>query len=200
MTYVLDFLAICSVISGILVITSSNPVISVLFLITVFILAACYLITIGVNFVGLAYLIVYVGAVAVLFLFVVIILNIRVSEIVDVGLEHSKNLPLGFIVGILFTFEFLSIVPAFSIELGTSFFTKITAFYLGLDSTINLNEVYISSIGPIADTGFSTYTQIQALGQGLYTHGSFSLLLAGILLLLSMIGPILTCQRQDDSV
>jgi len=62
------------------VITSSNPVISVLFLVTVFALAACYLLTLGVSFVGLAYLIVYVGAVAVLFLFVVMMLNVRVSE------------------------------------------------------------------------------------------------------------------------
>lgn len=200
MNNILDLLAVGSVLAGILVITSSNPVISVLFLVTVFVLVACYLLTLGVTFVGLAYLIVYVGAVAVLFLFVVIILNIRVSEIVDIGIEHTKSLPLGFFVGILFTFEFLSIVPAISIELGKSYFTQMTAFYLGLDTSININNVHIAFAGPIADTDFSTDTQIQALGQGLYSHGSLSLLLAGILLLLSMAGPILICLRPTSNI
>jgi NADH-ubiquinone oxidoreductase chain 6 len=76
MNYLLNLLALGSVIAGILVITSSNPVISVLFLVTVFVLASCYLLALGVSFVGLTYLIVYVGAVAVLFLFVVMMLNV----------------------------------------------------------------------------------------------------------------------------
>ena len=196
MNGLLDLLAVGSVLAGILVITSSNPVISVLFLVTVFVLAACYLLTLGVSFVGLTYLIVYVGAVAVLFLFVVMMLNIRVSEIVAVGLEHTKSLPLGFFVGTLFTFEFLSILPAF--ELGTYFFTKATALYLGLDSTIGLSHVNVAFTGPVADTGFAAFTQIQALGQGLYSHGSLSLLLASFLLLLAIMGPILTCLRSED--
>ena len=199
MNNLLDFLAISSILAGILVITSSNPVVSVLFLVTVFALSASYLLTLGVSFVGLTYLIVYVGAVAVLFLFVVIMLNVRVSEIVAVGLEHTKSLPLGFFVGILFTFEFLSILPAFSIELGTYLFTKATAFYLGLETSIDLNNVSIAFTGPVADTGFSTFSQIRSLGQGLYSHGSLGLILASFVLLLAILGPILTCLRSEQS-
>src|SRR6478735_9332694 len=110
--FLLDLLSFAAVLSGILVITSTNPVISVLFLISVFINAAGYLLLLGVGFVGISYLIVYVGAIAILFLFVVMMLNIKIVEIISVGQEYTKNLPLGLIVGSLFFFEILSIVPA----------------------------------------------------------------------------------------
>ena len=110
--FLLDLLSFAAVLSGILVITSKNPVISVLFLISVFINAAGYLLLLGVGFIGISYLIVYVGAIAILFLFVVMMLNIRIVEIISVGREYTKNLPLGLIVGSLFFFEILSIIPA----------------------------------------------------------------------------------------
>jgi NADH-ubiquinone oxidoreductase chain 6 len=84
-TFLLDLLAFGAVLSRVLVITSKNPVISVLFLISVFVNAAGYLMLLGVGFVGISYLIVYVGAIAILFLFVVMMLNINLTEIVSVG-------------------------------------------------------------------------------------------------------------------
>ena len=195
MNSLLDIFALGSVLAGTLVITSGNPVVSVLFLVTVFVFAACYLLTLGVSFVGLTYLIVYVGAVAVLFLFVVMMLNIRVSEIVAVGTEHTKSIPLGIFVGTLFILEFISILPFFSVGLAEYFFTSATAFFLGFSTSIGINHVNLAYTGPIADTGFTTFTQIQSLGQGLYSHGSLSLLLASIVLLLAMIGPILICLK-----
>lgn len=195
----LDIFAISSVIAGILVITSSNPVISVLFLVTVFALSSCYLLILNISFVGLTYLIVYVGAVAVLFLFVIIILNIRVSEIVAIGLEHTKSLPLGFLVGILFILEILSLLPAATIEFITSSFTQITAYILNIDITLNVNPVNIIFSGPFADTNFTSFTQIHSIGFNLYTQGSLGLLLASFLLLLSLIGPILTCLHHPNS-
>lgn len=196
MNSLLDIFAFGSVLAGTLVITSANPVVAVLFLVTVFVLAACYLLTLGVSFVGLTYLIVYVGAVAVLFLFVVMILNIRISEIVAVGTEHTKNIPLGFFVGSLFIFEFVSLLPIYFIEFVQSFFTSATTIFIN-NSFTSLNYVNLVFTGPQADTGFTTFTQIQALGQGLYSHGSLNLLLASIVLLLAIIGPILICLKTD---
>ena len=92
-TFLLDLLAFGAVLSGVLVITSKNPVISVLFLISVFVNAAGYLLLLGVGFVGISYLIVYVGAIAILFLFVVMMLNIQLTEIVSVGREYTKTYP-----------------------------------------------------------------------------------------------------------
>jgi len=100
--FLIDLLGFLAVLSSILVITSQNPVISVLFLISVFINAAGYLILIGLGFIAVSYLIVYIGAIAILFLFVIMILNIKIVEIVSVGKEYSKNLPLGLIVSTLF--------------------------------------------------------------------------------------------------
>jgi len=113
-TFILDILAIGAIFSSVLIITTSNPVVSVLYLIAVFVLSACYLIMLGVSFIGLSYLIVYVGAVAVLFLFVIMMLNVRVSEIVSIGQEYTKNLPLGYLVSILFLFELFSVIPTVS--------------------------------------------------------------------------------------
>lgn len=87
----LDVLAFGAVLSGILVITAKNPVISVLFLISVFINVAGYLVLLGVAYLGLAYLIIYVGAIAILFLFVIMMLNLRLVELIDTGQEYTQT-------------------------------------------------------------------------------------------------------------
>ena len=70
---ILNLLAFGSLISSILVITSSNPVIAVLFLISVFVNAAGYLLLTGIGFLGISYIIIYIGAITVLFLFVIML-------------------------------------------------------------------------------------------------------------------------------
>lgn len=209
--FLLDLLAFGAVVSGILVITSQNPVISVLFLISVFINAAGYLLLLGVGFVGISYLIVYVGAIAILFLFVVMMLNIRLTEIVSVGKEYTKNLPLGLIVASLFFFEILSIVPGApggdTVSGATS--GPLAGLPLGIFNYLN-NLLFLSSPGTIAnnvhvtympgtaDQTFTNFVQIEAIGQGLYTYGSMWLMLASIILLLAMLGPITLCLRSSS--
>lgn len=209
--FLLDLLAFGAVVSGILVITSQNPVISVLFLISVFINAAGYLLLLGVGFVGISYLIVYVGAIAILFLFVVMMLNIRLTEIVSVGKEYTKNLPLGLIVASLFFFEILSIVPGApggdTVSGATS--GPLAGLPLGVFNYLN-NLLFLSSPAPLsnnvhvaymsssADVSFSNFVQIEAIGQGLYTYGSMWLMLASIILLLAMLGPITLCLRSSQ--
>lgn len=197
-TFLLDLLAFGAVLSGVLVITSNNPVISVLFLISVFVNAAGYLLLLGVGFVGISYLIVYVGAIAILFLFVVMMLNISLTEIVSVGREYSKNLPLGLIVGSLFFFEVLSVVPASFKEAGglpLGLFNYINGLFLGVDSSSIGSNVHMTFTGPAADSRFTNFIQIEAIGQGLYTYGSIWLLLGSVILLLAMLGPIVLCLR-----
>src|SRR5882762_4719802 len=69
-TLFLDLIIILSIFSGILIIISKNPIVSVLHLIMLFSCISCYLIFLGINFIGLSYLLVYVGAVSILFLFI----------------------------------------------------------------------------------------------------------------------------------
>lgn len=197
--FLLDFVAFGAVLSGVLVITSTNPVISVLFLISVFINAAGYLLLLGVGFIGISYLIVYIGAIAILFLFVVMMLNIRLVEIVSVGTEYTKNLPLGLIVGSLFFFEILSIVPASTASSLTNVplevFNYINSLLFSGLQQLDSNSVHVAFTGPTADNSFTNFLQIETIGQGLYTYGSIWLLLASVILLLAMVGQITLCLR-----
>ncbi len=90
-----------------MVIQSRNPVHSVLFLILVFFNAAGLLILLGLDFFAMIFLVVYIGAIAVLFLFVVMMLNIKLAEINEKKLRY---LPIGGLLGILFLFEIFLIV------------------------------------------------------------------------------------------
>lgn len=110
--FLLDVLAAGAILSGILVITSKNPVIAVLFLISAFVNAAGYLLLLGVGFIGISYIIVYVGAITVLFLFVVMMINIKLVDILEVGKDYTKNLPLALLIGFVFLYAILSITSS----------------------------------------------------------------------------------------
>lgn len=107
----LEILTLGAVLSSLLVITSKNPVIAVVFLISLFINTAGYLILLGIGFVGLSYIIIYIGAITVLFLFIIMMINIRLVDILEIGSEYTKNLPLAIILGLLFVFELFSVLP-----------------------------------------------------------------------------------------
>src|SRR5580693_3665792 len=97
MKYILiNILSFTTIISSVLVITSQNPVISVVYLISVFVNAAGYLILSGIGFLGLSYIIVYVGAITVLFLFVIMMINISLTDIIDTGKQYTNILPFSF--------------------------------------------------------------------------------------------------------
>ena len=87
----LNILAFGTLLSSLLVITAKNPVIAVIFLISVFINAAGYLMLLGVSFLGITYIILYVGAITVLFLFVIMMINIKLTDILETGSQYTKN-------------------------------------------------------------------------------------------------------------
>jgi NADH-ubiquinone oxidoreductase chain 6 len=99
----LDFLAFISVFCGILVIISKNPIVSLLFLIGLFLSISCYLILLGMNFICLSYLLVYVGAVSILFIFILMLINVRISELSN---ETGNSLPLSaFVLSLGLSFD-----------------------------------------------------------------------------------------------
>jgi NADH-ubiquinone oxidoreductase chain 6 len=93
----LNIISIGSVLCGILVIISKNPIVSVLFLIGLFVTIAIYLMMLGINFIGLSYLLVYVGAVSILFLFILMLINVRISELVT---DNRNSIPLAIMVSV----------------------------------------------------------------------------------------------------
>ena len=195
----IDILAFGALISSVLVITSKNPVISVIFLISVFINAAGYLILLGIGFIGISYIIVYVGAITVLFLFVVMLINIRLSDILEVGSQYTKNLPIAIGISSLFAYDIFTIIPIS--------FNNISSISALLNLLTNLNELLLSSnisstnivynaFNPIlADTTFINFLQVEAIGQGLYTYGAFWLIITSVILLLAMVAPIFISRK-----
>jgi NADH-ubiquinone oxidoreductase chain 6 len=105
---ILDIISIIAILSGIFVIISKNPIISVLFLIGLFLSISSYLILLGINFIGLSYLLVYVGAVSILFLFILMLINVRISELLS---DASNSVPLAVIISIAFNYPIYHILP-----------------------------------------------------------------------------------------
>lgn len=174
MNFLFYFFSSLALISGVMVIQARNPVHSVLFLILVFFNSAGLLILLGLDFFAMIFLVVYVGAIAVLFLFVVMMLNIKLAEINEKKLRY---LPIGGLLGLLFLFEVFLIVDNDLIPL---LITKNPEVFHTL-SDIDFIEW---------STMLQTVTNIEAVGQCMYTYYFYFFLLASLILLVAMIGAI----------
>jgi len=170
--YTFSFIA---VVSAIMVTVSKNTVHSVFFLILDFISISCLFIMIGAEFLGMIMLIVYVGAVAVLFLFVVMMLNVAqqknqwfASE------ENSKHIPVGLIISTIIFFELIIVIGGW----------KYKPDLFDLNNSIdNLNVSNTHSIGQILYTDYIHVFQI-----------------SGMILLVAMIGAIVLTFRKREGV
>jgi NADH-ubiquinone oxidoreductase chain 6 len=123
----LDIIYLVSFFFGIFTIISINPIISVLFLIGLFINISVLLILVGLNFIGLSYILVYVGAVSILFLFILMLINIRISELLN---ETNNHILLAVLNIILFLFIIGQILPNNSIN---------------QDNIINLSDLFFNN-------------------------------------------------------
>jgi NADH-ubiquinone oxidoreductase chain 6 len=176
MDWIFSFFSSLTLLSGVMVIRARNPVHSVLFLILVFFNAAGLLVLLGLDFFAMIFLVVYVGAIAVLFLFVVMMLNIKIAEINE---KRLRYLPIGGVLGVLFLFEILLIVDNDLIPLLSENFLDFKNL-----SFVNWSE------------NLQTVTNIQAIGNLVYTYYFYFFLMSRIILLIAMIGAIvLTMQK-----
>jgi NADH-ubiquinone oxidoreductase chain 6 len=197
-TLFINLLAFGTLLSSVFSITSKNPVVSVIFLITTFVQAAGYLILIGINFIGISYVVIYVGAIAILFLFVIMMINIKLTDILETGAQYTKNLPLAIAIGSLFIFIIFTIIP-FN-------FNNVPALSFVLDKITSLNSVLLSSdvvsinlinsivnnysVTSLSDVIITDFQQIESLGHGLYTYGAVLLITLSVILLLAMYATI----------
>ena len=212
-TIYLNILAFSTLLFSVFSITSKNPVISILFLITTFVLAACYLISIGITFIGISYIIVYIGAIAVLFLFVIMMINIRLTDILETGTQYTKTLPLALAIVSLFIYIFYLILPFFfdTVSLKSALldiFLNLNSFILDSSSEAlslgsfipSLNESGTEIITNIyntvlADTIFTSFLQIEAIGFSLYIYDSSLLINCSLILLLAMFAAIIISRK-----
>ena len=170
--YTFSFIAI---ISAIMVTVSKNTVHSVFFLILDFISISCLFIMIGAEFLGMIMLIVYVGAVAVLFLFVVMMLNVANQKNQWFSArESSKHIPIGLIISVIIFFELIIVIGGWK-------------YKPDLVSAMSL-------------TMNSNMSNTHAIGFVLYTDYIHIFQLSGMILLVAMIGAIVLTYRQRHGV
>ncbi len=187
-TSFLDVFIMLSILLGIFIIITKNPIISVLYLILLFSSVSCYLIFIGIKFIGISYLLVYVGAVSILFLFILMLINIRVSELIS---DTNNNLPLALITIIAFFIPFTNLLPDAKSKL------NVIGFEINklLQDITNIRQIsYVTSKnwdGNILDS-----TDIMSIGNIMYTSYSIWLLITSIILLLAMVGSIVITIKQ----
>lgn len=205
----LNFLSLAAILCGIFVIISKNPIVSVLFLIGLFLSISAYLMMLGINFIGLSYLLVYVGAVSILFLFILMLINVRISELVT---DTSNSIPLAIIIGIVFNTALYEILPLN----GATFNNSILAispgnFYNFFD--VNYVSHYLKGFlnfsgakdsGEISfvssqmwDGNLAETSHISTIGNIIYTSYPIWLIITSIILLLAMVGAIVITIKQE---
>jgi NADH-quinone oxidoreductase subunit J len=165
--------SIVAVFAGLMVITARNPVHSVLWLILAFFTSAGLFILMGAEFLGLILIVVYVGAVAVLFLFVVMMLDINFTELRKGVLRY---LPVGTLLGVVLVTELLLVVVNWQVS------------------------PHASAVSPSPAPPVSQVSNTVALGEILYTHYVYLFQAAGLILLVSMIGAIVLTLRTRENV
>ena len=167
--------SIIAIISAIMVTTSKNTVHSVFFLILDFISISCLFIMIGAEFLGMIMLIVYVGAVAVLFLFVVMMLNVAQQKNQwFASAANSKHIPVGLIISTIIFFELIIVIGGW----------KYKPEIFDINNTL---------------TG-SDLSNTHSLGQVLYTDYIHIFQISGMILLVAMVGAIVLTFRQRSNV
>lgn len=159
--------------SGAMVISARNPVHAVLFLILAFFSGAGLCLLLGAEFIAMMLVVVYVGAVAVLFLFVVMMLDINFSELRS---SISEHLPVGALVGALLIVELLAVFYTWTATSGAA----------------------ANAAVPIPDAAEVSNTK--AIGFVLYTHYVYLFQVAGLILLVAMIGAIVLTLRTRGGV
>lgn len=164
--------SLSAIFAGSKVISSNNPIHSVFWLILAFINAAFLLLLLGLEFLPILFCIVYAGAIGIMFLFVVMLLNIKLVEISE---NATRYLPIGVIIGFIFLYQIYFVFTSEVTNYGTSW------------------EVYdFSSLVQVSN--------IEQMGQVLYTDYFLYFLVSSLVLLVAMIGAIVLCLYHEEGI
>lgn len=193
----LDILSVIAVLFGITVIVNKNPIGSLLFLIGLFASISVYLILSGLTFIGFSYLIVYIGAVSILFLFILMLINIRTSELQS---NNVNSIPLALFIGILWNYSLFQLLP-YTLSINTN--NWLLGYYNYNNVLPAVNNIDTSNIMFVTSNNWDgTMTEtshISTIGNILYTSYNMWLFLASIILLLAMVGAIIITIKQENN-
>lgn len=187
----LDIISFIALFFGITVIIIKNPIGSLMCLIGLFGAISVYLIMIGLNFIGFSYLIVYIGAVSILFLFILMLINIRSSELLS---NNVNSIPLALIIIVLLNYSWILMSPQYAGVLDNPEITYLV--YTNLFQEISsFNEPNLLNIMFVTSNNWDGYlietSHITSVGMVLYTIYNMWLLIASLILVLAMVGSII---------
>lgn len=204
---ILSLFTVAAILYGIFVIISKNPIVSVLFLIGLFLSIASYLIILGLNFIGLSYLLVYVGAVSILFLFILMLINVRISELQS---ETSNSIPLAIIIAVSFNYPLpetlpssLTVLNSYAQNINNIFkdvlYNNSSSYYLKNFLFRSDNSAEIAFVtSKTWDGNLAETSHITSIGNIMYTSYSIWLIITSIILLLAMVGSIVITIEQKN--
>ena len=204
---VLIVISLFAILSGILVIISKNPIVSVLFLIGLFLSIASYLMVLGLNFIGLSYLLVYVGAVSILFLFILMLINVRLSELLS---NPNNSIPLAILIAISFNYPVYEILPNSITSFNNNTFDSNTTLGDTLYNNYSNNIIMLLKLtkldndkipfvtSKIWDGYLAETSHITSIGNIMYSSYSMWLILTSVILLLAMVGAIIITIKQKN--
>ena len=194
---ILNIIYIVAILLSILIIISKNPIISVIFLIGLFLSIALYLIILNITFIGLSYLIVYIGAISILFIFILMLINIRLSELQS---NTSNSIPLSIFITALGLIQLITTLPDKTsnyINISSNLFYNIMNLnYLNNNLEIVSNNKLLYVITNNCDGNIGSVSHITAIGNIMYTSHSIWLIIISYILLLTMIGAIIITIKQ----
>lgn len=170
------YLAFIIILNSLLIIFSNNPIHSIFFLILVFICSTILLLLLGVEFIAMLFLIIYIGAITVLFLFVIMMLNVKIIEFNE---KFVMYLPIGIFLSLLFLIEIFYLIKNNLVTWDLYFFELSNRIkYLEL----LYDDNYIDTI--------TILNNVQQLAVSLYSKFGYLFILSGIILLIAMLGAI----------
>lgn len=197
--YILAIISFLAIGFAIYIIISKNPILSVLFLIALFICISIYLIYIGLTFLGLVYLIVYVGAVSILFLFILMLINVRVSELLS---DSRNSISLAILATLCFNYFVNNILP-YNVYIDNRFYNIKLFNSISMTETLGgtfdisefdnhyLSNGVISVTAKIWDSIVITTSHMTSIGNILYTNLFVPFIITSLILLLAMVGAII---------
>lgn len=180
---ILSVLSSPALVSGLMVVRAKNPVHSVLFPIPVFRNTSGLLLLLGLDFSAMIFLVVYIGAIAVSFLFVVMMFHIQIAEIHE---EVLRYLPVSGIIGLIFWWEMFFILDPFPLEI-VHYYQRYQRNTTSLRYTVYAGKV-------------RSWTNLETLGNLLYTYYFVWFLVSSLILLVAMIGAIVLTMHRTTKV
>ncbi len=187
----LDLVSLIALFFGTTVIIIKNPIGSLICLIGLFGAISVYLIMIGLNFIGFSYLIVYIGAVSILFLFILMLIDIRSSELLS---NNVNSIPLALLIIILLNYSWILLSPEYNSLIDSS--ETINLVYSNLVQDLgNFFSNKVTNIMFVASNNWDGFlvetSHITTVGLVLYSVYNIWLIISSLILVLAMVGSII---------